>query len=217
MTNDIQAVREAMRRALETARACPGERLTQPSPCGRYRLEVDEYATADLPDYPTIAVATVRSAATGEALASVSRNDTRYFYAWVTRDGHDYLLFAEDLEGHSVIDLTARRVAGYSSPDDRFIWAEIHPSPGRRWLAVVGCYWGCPYEVAVYDFRDPLRLPLPVVARLDLPGNDAAFGGWAADDSFRLVDRDGLARVVELPGRDRAEPGAAPEPRGMPQ
>ncbi len=204
MTNNIEAVREAMRRSLASARACPDEHFTEPSPCGRYLLEVDGYATPELPDYPTIAVATVRSAATGEPVVTVYRNDTRCFYAWVSRGGHDYLLFPEDLEGQTVIDLTSRRVEGFSSPDDPFIWAEIHPSPDRQRLAVVGCYWACPYEVVVYDFREPLRLPLPVLARFDLPGNSETFGGWATDSSFRLVGPEGAARVVELPGHGRA-------------
>jgi hypothetical protein len=197
MTNEIETVREKMKRVLESARLCPDEGFNELSPCGRYLLEVEAYAPAEVPNYSTIAVATVRSAVTREVVVTLNRNDTRCFYAWVTRDEHDYLLFAEDLEGHSVIDLTARRVEGFSSPDDQFIWAEIHPSPDRMWLAVVGCYWACSYEVAVYDFHDPLRLPLPVVARFELPDSGKAFEGWVTDRSFRL---EGVARVIELPG-----------------
>lgn len=198
MTNEIDAVREQMKRALESGRLCPDEGFAQRSPCGRYLLAVEAYAPAEFPHYATVAIASIRTAATGEVVATFNRNDTRYFYTWITRDGHDYLLFAEDLEGHSVIDLTAQRVEGFSSPDDQFIWVEIHPSPDRMRLAVVGCYWACPFEVAVYDFRDPLRLPLPVVARFELPDSGRAFGGWLTDRSFRLTGREG-DRVIELP------------------
>lgn len=199
MANNIQTIREALRRDLATAKLCSDERVVEPSPCGRYLLEVDSYTTARL-DYASIAVATVRSAATGEVVVAVNRNDTQCFYAWVSRAGRDYLLFAEDLEGHSVIDLTARRVEGFSSPDDQFIWTEIYPSPDRTRLAVVGCYWACPYEVAVYDFRDPLSLPLPVLARFELPEGDTAFGGWVGDSAFRFASEDGAVQTVELPG-----------------
>jgi hypothetical protein len=199
MVNEIEAFRESMRQSLVSARPCPEEGFTEPSPCGRYLLQVEIYATAEAPEIPALAVATVRSVPTGEAVVTVNRNDDRCFHAWVTRDERDYLLFAEDLEGHSVIDLTTRRVVGFSSPDERFIWAKIYPSPDRTRLAVVGCYWACPYEVAVYDFSEPMRLPLPVIARFDLPGNDATFG-WVTDGVIRLVDREGVARLIELPG-----------------
>jgi hypothetical protein len=199
MTNEIEALRESMRRDLAGAKLCPDEGFTEPSPCGRYLLEVEAYATTSFPHYATIVVATVRSSVTGEVLVTLNRNDSRYFYAWVSRDGRDYLLFAEDLEGHSVIDLTDRKVAGFSSPDDQFIWTEIYPSPDRTILAVVGCYWACPYEVAVYDFHDPMQMPLSVISRIDLPAGNAPFGGWVTDGSFRLVDPNGATRVVELP------------------
>jgi len=174
MTNEIQSIREALRRRLESARLCPEEGITELSPCGRYRLEVVGYATAELPEYATITVALVRSTATGEVLATVARNDTRYFYAWITRDGHDYLLFPEDLEGQTVIDLTARRVEGFSSPDDGFIWAEFYPSPDKTLLAIV-------------------------IARFDLPGNDAEFGEWLSASSFSVLDQAGAAFMLELP------------------
>ena len=173
--NEIEKVREAIDRGLASASLSPDETIIEMSPCGRYRLEVKEYATVDGTDF---AVALVSRAESGLEVATVKRNDSRCFYAWVSRDGHDYLLFSEDLEGQTVIDLTAGRVTGFSSPDDGFIWCEFYPSPDRTKLAVVGCYWACPYEVIVYDFRDPLHLPLPELAEFVLPDNDAEFVEW---------------------------------------
>ena len=155
MDNEIRKVREETRRRLASAVARPEERFTERSPCGRYLLEVEAYAMAELPGAATLSVATIRSTAFGNLVASLHCNDGRCFHAWVTRGGRDYLLLAEDLEGQTVVDLTGGRVAGYSSPDDPFIWTEFHPSPDKSRLAVIGCYWACPFELVVYDFRDP--------------------------------------------------------------
>jgi hypothetical protein len=201
MTNEIQKVREDLEKSLESARLCPEERFTTLSPCGRYQLEVNGYATADSLEDATIAIAVIRNTATGEVIATVNRNDTRCFYAWITRDGHDYLLFPEDLEGQTVIDLTARRVEGFSSPDEPFIWTEFYPSDDKTKLAIVGCYWACPYQVTVYDFRDPLCLPLPILAQFDLPGNDANFGQWLSEATFSVTTQEEVARVFDLPRR----------------
>jgi hypothetical protein len=198
VANEIRKVREAIARDLASARLCPEDRHTELSPCGRYELEINGYATSNAPNYATIAVAVIRGVATGEIIATIMRNDDRCFFAWVTRDGHDYFLLPEDLEGQTVIDLSSRRVEGYSSQDDRFIWTEFHPSPDRTKLAIVGCYWACPYQITVYDFREPLTLPLPTIARFDLPGNDGKFGAWLSADSFTVLDRHGDVRVFDL-------------------
>jgi hypothetical protein len=207
VTNEVQKVREAIARGLAMARPFPDGSVTELSPCGRYRLEIEEYAAPDGGDY---AVAIVHRTDDGRQVAVVKRNDSRCFYAWVSRAGHDYLLFPEDLEGQTVIDLTAGRVAGYSSPDDPFIWAEFHPSPARTRLAVIGCYWACPYQVTVYDFRDPLDLPLPKLAEFVLPGNNAQFGEWVTEATFRVRSNDGAVHVFEVPVGRPADPGAAP-------
>jgi hypothetical protein len=201
VTNEIQKVREATDRGLASARLLPGEPLVELSPCGRYRLEIEEYTTGDGSDY---AVALVTRTVDQQEVATIKRNDSRCYYAWVSRDGHDYLLFSEDLEGQTIIDLTTGRMAGFSSPDDPFIWTEFFPSPDRMKLAVVGCYWACPYQVMVYDFHDPLNLPLPKLAEFVLPENDAEFGGWVTEAAIRIRSKVGEALVCEVRDRRRA-------------
>lgn len=197
MINEIEKIREAIDRDLVSARLCPEERFVELSPCGRYELEVNGYAPQSFPHYATIAVAVVRDVATGEIIATVGRNDTRDFHAWISRDGKDYLLYSEDLEGQTVIDLSSRQVAGFSSPDDPFIWAEFHPSPDKSRLAIIGCYWACPYLVKIYDFREPMNLPLPTIGEFMLPGANARFVEWNSDDSFTILDEVGDEWLVE--------------------
>jgi hypothetical protein len=208
VANEIHKVREAIERGLASARPSPGESATELSPCGRYRLEIQEYVTSDGAD---LAVAVVRRTASGQEVATVKRNDSRCFYAWVSRAGHDYLLFPEDLEGQTVIDLMDGRVSSFSSPDDPFIWVEFHPSPDRTKLAVVGCYWACPYQVTVYDFHDPLNLPLPKLAEFILPENDAQFAEWVTEGALRVRSKHGAVRVFDVPERQPAGPDATPD------
>lgn len=113
-------------------------------------------------------------------------------------DGQDYLLFPEDLEGQSVVDLSSGEIAGHSPVGGGVIWTEFHPSPDRSFLAVVGCYWAGPWQVTVYDFRNPLDLPLREVAQFDLPEANAAFGEWTSSCGFTVVGPDGTTLLCEV-------------------
>jgi hypothetical protein len=197
MINEIGRIREQIEQNFADARLQPEEHLAEDSPCGQYRLDVDYYVTALSPSYSSISVAVVRRVDTGAVVATVRCNDTHVFHGWVTREGRDYFLCPEDLEGQTVVDLAGGRVEGFSSKDDEFIWAEFHPSPDASLIAIIGCYWACPYEVVVYDFRSPLTLPLPILARFTLPGNDATFKGWIAPDAFEIKAAEGAIHVFD--------------------
>jgi hypothetical protein len=199
MTNEIQRVREEMERAFDPTLIISDEHLEETSPCGLYQLITDVFGTAANPTFPSIVVAVVRKVETGEVLVTIRRNDDRLFYSWITRDGHDYLLFPEDLEGQSVVDLIDRRVEGFSTKDGDFIWTDFHPSPDKAKLAIVGCYWACPFQVTVYDFRDPMNLPLPIIVQFDLPGDDAKFGEWRSSDSLTIIDKQGVVHAFGVP------------------
>src|SRR5262245_4596182 len=109
MSNEIQSLRDRLEREFDPALLLPEEHVEERSPCGRYQLMIDVFGTAANPTYPSIVVAVIRSVETGEVIATIKRNDSRLFYSWISRDAHDYLLFPEDLEGQSVVDLTERR------------------------------------------------------------------------------------------------------------
>ena len=176
-----------------------GEHLEEISPCGKYHLVVDIYGTKADPAFPSIIVAVIRQVKTSEVIATLKRNDDRLFYFWITQGGHDYLLFSEDLEGQSIVDLTDRRVEGYSSKGGDFIWTEFHPSPSKTKLAIVGCYWACPFQVSVYDFRRPMHLPLPILAQFDTPRDFAKFGEWQSNELLTLEDKYGDVHTFNIP------------------
>ena len=92
-------------------------------------------------------------------------------------NGKHYLVFRFDLYGYGVLDLEnlqdMRCIPPQSFPAVRedfketFIWTDVHYDPKSDLLAVSGCYWACPYSVAVVDFADPLRSQ-PVERWLDV-------------------------------------------------
>lgn len=184
--NEIWRLRERIAGCFDPERRIAESHIVEMSPDGRYQMVVDEYRDPTHESERIVEVV-VQEAATGEQVARFLCDDDRLYHAWVRSQGRDYLVCPETLEGaQTVVDIEGRRIAGFWSEEDAFIWATFHPSPDGTRLAVVGCYWACPYEVVVYDFRRPLDLPLPIVQRFELPGG-LKFGAWISSDAFRLV------------------------------
>lgn len=129
-------------------------------------------------------------------------------------NGHDYLLCGEDYQGYTVIELDTKERKDllpesvpkqYTYKDQNgveksgvvdtypngygFCWADIKPSPDRNVLAVSGCYWACPYEVVLYDFSDPMRLPYWEIERWD---EIEDFDSWGSDGKITM------SRTIEV-------------------
>jgi hypothetical protein len=193
MTADpIDAHRQAVRDRVAAGHLLPDEGFVAPSPCGRYEIRVEAYG--DAPDGPDIPYRLVHvgNRETGQPLAILHRGDEAVWSAWVGRPEGLYLVCPEALEGgQTVVHLPTGAVASVIVADDPFLWAEFHPSPDGDRLAVIGCYWACPYEVVVHDFHAPLDLPLPVLSRRDLPRNDWRFGRRLGPSAFTLLSPEG--------------------------
>jgi hypothetical protein len=156
------------------------------SPCGNYRLEICQYSTG--PSTWIVSRGIVTCQRDGQLIADVKRNHGHFWHAWVKHpNGNDYLLCGEDYQGYSVINLTTGKSniyfpdAGYKGGG--FCWTAVYASPERLMLAVDGCYWACPYEIAFFDFRHPDQLPLTELARTDNGCVDAC-QGWIDNETF---------------------------------
>jgi hypothetical protein len=169
---------------------------TTASPSGQYRLMTAIHRHPD----DAWAYSSGRAfALLGTAFATIERNYGAFPFLWVEDhpNGHDYLICGEDYQGQTVIELdTGKRVDHL--PDEAkaghgFCWAQHFISPDRRVLAVEGCYWACPYEVAIFDFGNPLVLPYPKLhqARCDKIHHGFQPDGtitWQSDDEVRKSD-----------------------------
>ncbi len=148
------------------------------SPSGRYTLKVTGYATK-----PGAWAYSRGEVYDGEKLVGdVKRNYSHFPFSWAEahENGHDYLVCGEDYQGQTTIELdTGARADSGATPDTMkgfgFCWSSMHPSPDKRVLAVDGCYWACPYEVVLFDFREPMKLPYPELERWE---DMESFDSW---------------------------------------
>jgi hypothetical protein len=199
--NRMAETRAYIERCFELAQTLPWEHLSEPSPSGIYLLNVDMCAGGDSKHAWGLAVATITERLTGEVVAQVTRDDDRFWHCWIECNGVEYMVCSEDTEGQTVIDLTHRRVESYAASDDQsddqIVWVEFYPSPSRMRLAVVGCHWGGPYFTAVYDFHEPMELPLKRIAEVCRKGFD--FREWIGDTQICLADENGNEEIVTTP------------------
>jgi hypothetical protein len=167
------------------------------SPSGTYQLVV-HVATAQDSDwkYSVGHISTVH----GQHITTIERNYGAFPFTWIEShpNGHDYLVCGEDYQGQTLVELDTGERVDYR-PDEAeagtgFCWAAHYVSHDRRFLAVDGCYWACPYELVIFNFSTPMTLPYRELARgpLDNVLNDGfADDGsisWTATDSVRASD-----------------------------
>jgi hypothetical protein len=168
------------------ATANPSEHSDENSACGKCRI------THDL--YGGVSVVLVQKSGTEDVLAVVLRDDDRSGYSLITGHAHgDFLCCPDTLMGQTVVKLATGELATFVSEGEGFIWVNIAMSPGGEKLAVYGCYWAWPYGVMVYDFRNPMTLPLPELAWVDAPSGEdyAHFEGWADSDTLIFRTKNG--------------------------
>jgi hypothetical protein len=98
------------------------------------------------------------------------------------------LLCGEDYQGYSIVNLTAGTCKPFFPEEGYkgcgFCWTAAYPSPDTLVLAVDGCYWACPYDVVLYDFRNPEDLPLRELSRVSSVVDRCE--GWTDNETFVL-------------------------------
>lgn len=107
---------------------------------------------------------------------------------WIkSNDGHEYLFLPEFQTGYSIFDVSSVQLHSCNLKDDPFIWAQIHPSPDKTKLAVLGCYWACPFGIRIYDIKDITMPPYPIIYET-YPSNDHEFLNieWIDNISFKI-------------------------------
>jgi hypothetical protein len=154
------------------------------SPLGKFQIEISQYAT--LPNRWDYSRGVVIDRASRKVIADIKRNHTHFWHTWVQHlNGSEYLLCAEDYQGYSIINLNSQKQhiyfpeAGYEGTG--FCWTKVYPSPDGLVLAVDGCYWACPYELVILDFRNPEMLPYPERVRFEMLVD---CDGWIDNHTF---------------------------------
>jgi hypothetical protein len=162
-----------------------GDAETFLSPSKQFRLDTTNYWQKE-PSWDLTKVE-IYDQELNEKIFGFFVNESRFFYGWLTADGVDYLICAEDIfGGQTVVDLTNRKMNGYSPNENGFIWTDFHLSPDGKTLATIGCYWACPYVIKLFDFSDPLNLPLREIKEIDLLDNDEIIVGWLDKETLKM-------------------------------
>lgn len=117
--------------------------------------------------------------------------------AWLNLDHKDYLLFPEAQGGQSIFDIQNTRLYSFYSKQDAFIWSYILPSPDNKRLAVIGCYWACPYELVIYDCSDLFNLPYRCIYR-EYISSGYNLKEWCNDQSIILINSRGDIHTVKI-------------------
>lgn len=181
----------------------PGSLERHISPTGKYVLEVCEYSAGEATW--SYSQGLVRRSEDSSVIAEVLRNYGIFWFSWVQYSGEEFLLCAEDYQGYNVINLRTGQNQ-LTFPNEAFdgggyCWAAAHPSPDGRIIAVEGCYWACPYALTLYDFTDPMRSPLPQLARYE---DLDEVKGWVSLQEFAFTIGEGAERKALLWRRNEA-------------
>jgi len=156
------------------------------SPSGKYSLEITEYGS---PKGWNCSRGVVKSGVS--VVAVVNRNYGIFPFAWAEQhpNGHDYLICGEDYMGQTVIELDTGERRDHVSEGEGFCWASYSVSPNRRFVAVHGCYWACPYQTVIFDITEPLALPYRRVWELDAvsAARDVRKFTWNEDNSLEFL------------------------------
>jgi hypothetical protein len=122
-------------------------------------------------------------------------NEDRFLHGWGIANEIEYLITAEDIYGgQTIVDLTNRKLYGYSPDESGFIMTNFHLSPNGKTLATIGCYWACPFVIKFFDFTNPTKLPLREIKEIELLDNDENIVGWLDEETLQM---EGIKRERE--------------------
>ena len=186
--NKINEIRKEITLYFDADGLVADSQKTIHSPNNKFRLETSSYHQ-NKPDVNwNVSRVEVFDNFSNEVLFDFFAIDDADFHSWLCVDGKEYLLFPEDMfGGQTVFDLANRQMASYSENVDGFIATSFHLSPDGKLLATIGCVWAWPYEVRVYDFSEPMKLPLMEIMSLELLGGENTLT-WLDNSSFKTED-----------------------------
>ncbi|GHU53385.1 hypothetical protein AGMMS49975_11280 [Clostridia bacterium] len=131
---------------------------------GKYSLRMKQYASDNaIPKY--------QGYLRGNEIQLIDEyGKSRYSYrssetvcaVFTHQNGAEYFVFKQELYGYSVLDLETMREFHYIPKEsfpfksETFILCNFHYNKANNIMASEGCYWACPYSVALIDFSSPM-------------------------------------------------------------
>ncbi len=177
--NNIEKIRNSFKEHFKETIIDEGTRETTFSPSKKYR--VDTFVNE------CYSYIKVYDAVLNELIFEFIVNEDTFRHGWGTKNATEYLVCAEDIYGgQTIIDLTNKKLEGYSPEVEGFIWTDIYLSPDGTKLATIGCYWACPFVIKIFDFTNPLDLPLRELKEIELLDNDEVIVQWLDNSTLQM-------------------------------
>ncbi len=197
--NNILISRSEIKKFFDPKKIIAGSRSSSTSPTGSYKVETVGYLQSKPEVNWTVTKVRVFDNQSNELMFDFFTDYHSFFHEWLINENMEYLVGGEVLcGGQTVIDLSSKKMKSYSPPEDGFIWSDFYFSPSGESLAVIGCFWACPYEVRVYDFSNPLVLPLPEIKTVSLEDSELHGIEWIDNYSFKTKCYDNSSRTYSL-------------------
>lgn len=193
--NLIQDIRAEILKHFDDKAMLADTEETHFSPDNKYCFTSNYYRQTDGHRNWNVSKIQIFQTDTKEKIFEFIRNDDSLFHGWLTVDNKCYLLLSEDLEGKSIFDFTNRKFYSYSFEDDKFIWCEYYPSPDGKRLAIIGCYWACPYEIVVFDTSEPTSYPYKELYRQETFQEKIE---WIDNKTLNITDGNNVSKTVPI-------------------
>lgn len=196
--NHIEKIRTDILKVFNEKTFIKGDFETFLSPSGQFRLDATNYWLKN-PHWDLTKVE-IYDQKLNVKIFDFFVNESRFFHGWATANNVDYLICAEDIfGGQTIVDLTHQKMTGYSPNEDGFIWTDFHLSPDGKTLATIGCYWACPSIIKLFDFTNPMKLPLKEISEIELLDNDEIIIGWIDNKTIQMkgVQRERVPEYFE--------------------
>ena len=197
--NNISISKSEIKKFFDPKKIIEGSRSSSISPTGSYKVETVGYLQSKPDVNWTVTKVRVFDNQSNELMFEFFTDYHSFFHEWLTDENMEYLVGGEVLcGGQTVIDLSSKKMKSYSPLEDGFIWSDFYFSPSGDSLAVIGCFWACPYEVRVYDFSNPLVLPLPEIKAVSLADSELDSIEWIDNYNFKTKCYDNSSRTHSL-------------------
>jgi hypothetical protein len=197
--NSIEKIRAELQKYFDPEKIIEDSRETFFSPDKKFRVETVDYRQTNPELNWSVKRVELFNEITGKMQMTFYLDDDWFYHSWITKDGIDYLLCSENLcGGQTVVDLTNNKISSYASGDDGFIWIDHHLSPDSKKLLALGCFWACPTIIKIYNFENPLDLPLAEIQEIRLINDHETFLGWANNRQIKLRSKEGVERLVTI-------------------
>ncbi len=186
--NHIEEVRQRIRAVFSEQNVIPGASSEFISPNEKYEVRQQVYKQAfDELSWNVSRITVLDSKS--NLIISLLIDDDSFFHHWILTNAGEYLLCAENLcGGNSVLNLENGNITSFSDGTDGFIFAGYHPSPDLTHMAILGCFWGGPYCVRVFDISNIELLPWPMILEIQLKDEEREDVIWVDNNTIRISE-----------------------------